>query len=103
MFRLVMNPKMKKSAVTVMNGTRYPGDARADDSFGCAAIEDSSPLPQNYRPVRAFSCVPKQACLRDSFRRLPPIHFHWLRNPAYFNHTTLYGKPCDGEGIAKIA
>jgi len=25
MFRLVMNPKMKYSTVTVMNGTRYPG------------------------------------------------------------------------------
>jgi hypothetical protein len=33
MFRVVMNPKMKNSAVTMMNGTRYPGDVRAADCF----------------------------------------------------------------------
>jgi hypothetical protein len=29
---------MKKSAVTVMNGTRYPGEVSADDCFVCVAI-----------------------------------------------------------------
>ena len=46
MFRLVINPKMKNSAVTVINGTRYPGDVNAVDCFDCAVIENCSPLPQ---------------------------------------------------------
>jgi len=29
----VINPKMKNSAVTVMNGARYPGEVRAVDCF----------------------------------------------------------------------
>jgi len=33
MFRVVINPKMKNSAVTMMNGTRYPGDVRAAGCF----------------------------------------------------------------------
>src|ERR1700749_3143369 len=45
MFRLVMKPKMKNSAVTVMNGRRYPGDVSADDCFVCVAIVSLSPLP----------------------------------------------------------
>jgi hypothetical protein len=46
MFRLVMNPKMKNSAVTVMNGTRYPGDVRAADFLVSAAIKRDSPFLQ---------------------------------------------------------
>jgi hypothetical protein len=34
----VINPKMKNSAVTVINGIRYPGDVRAADFLFCAAI-----------------------------------------------------------------
>ncbi len=33
MFRVVINPKMKNSAVTMMKGTKYPGDVRAADCF----------------------------------------------------------------------
>jgi small nuclear ribonucleoprotein (snRNP)-like protein len=46
MFRLVINPKMKKSAVTITNGTKYPGDVNAVDCFVSAAIEDLSPFPE---------------------------------------------------------
>jgi hypothetical protein len=46
MFRLVINPKMKNSAVTVMNGTRYPGDVRAAGRVDRVVIRDDSPLPQ---------------------------------------------------------
>src|ERR1019366_6480647 len=57
MFRLVMNPKMKNSAVTVTNGIKYPGDGRAADCFPCVAIDGFSPLPRKKcfrlrRPVR---------------------------------------------------
>jgi small nuclear ribonucleoprotein (snRNP)-like protein len=46
MFRLVMNPKMKKSAVTITNGRKYPGDVNAVDCFVSVAIENSSPFPE---------------------------------------------------------
>jgi hypothetical protein len=45
MFRVVMNPKMKNSAVTVINGMRYPGEVRGADDLDCAAINGCSPLP----------------------------------------------------------
>src|ERR1035437_2205118 len=39
MFRLVINPKMKNSAVTVINGITNPGEVRAADCLVCVAIE----------------------------------------------------------------
>src|ERR1035437_2382044 len=48
MFRLVMNPKMKNSAVTVINGTRYPGDVKAAVCLEGAAIRGRSPLSQKF-------------------------------------------------------
>ena len=39
MFSVVMKPKMKNSAVTVMNGTRYPGDVRAVDGLDCVVTK----------------------------------------------------------------
>src|ERR1035437_164017 len=48
MFRLVMNPKMKNSAVTVINGTRYPGDVKAAVCLAGAAIRGRSPLSQKF-------------------------------------------------------
>jgi hypothetical protein len=44
MFRVVMNPKMKNSAVTVINGTRYPGDVKAAVCLEGAAIRGRSPF-----------------------------------------------------------
>jgi hypothetical protein len=38
MFRLVMNPKMKNRAVTMMNGTKYPGEVRAAGFVELVAI-----------------------------------------------------------------
>ncbi len=52
MFRLVMNPKMKNSAVTVMNGTRYPGEVSADDCFVSVAMSVPRFL-KKLSPVRA--------------------------------------------------
>ena len=56
MFRLVMNPKMKNSAVTVINGTRYPGDVSAADWFGLCCHRWFAPrFLKKFRPVRALS------------------------------------------------
>jgi hypothetical protein len=62
---------MKKSAATIMNGTKYPGDVNAVDCFVSAAIEDWSPLPENVLPgeglVARFALQALHGCLPAGF------------------------------------
>jgi hypothetical protein len=94
MFRLVMNPKMKNSAVTVINGKRYPGDVRAADCFCCVAIEGFSPLPQKIlaRFGRFPASWPKDRSQDD--RRYTLVGLPWPRNPGFFAaHNTIRKTP----------
>jgi hypothetical protein len=53
-----MNPKMKNSAVTVMNGMRYPGDVSAADCLDSAAIEGFPRFLKYMSPGRpAIDCT----------------------------------------------
>src|ERR1700722_4442799 len=48
---------MKNSAVTIMNGTRYPGDVSADDGFVSVAMSAPRFL-KKLSPVRALPGAP---------------------------------------------
>jgi hypothetical protein len=53
-----MNPKMKNSAVTVMNGTRYPGEVSAADGVDRVVIGGYSPLPESVLPGKVIFVAP---------------------------------------------
>src|SRR5580658_5440086 len=108
MFRLVMNPKMKNSAVTVINGTRYPGDVSADDCFVCVAILRLIPASsKELGPVRPrFHIrfrIPAPHCSQDGRPNSPPVGLPSLRSPGFWLHTTLYAKPHTGEVARSLA
>src|ERR1035438_8769080 len=90
-FRLVMNPKMKNSAVTVINGTRYPGDVSAADCFLSVAIEGCSPLSQeSFALVRAFACVLATEHSQDRRQYSPSVGLPSLRNPGVCPGSVLW-------------
>src|ERR1035437_6929557 len=79
MFRLVINPKMKNSAVTVINGITNPGEVRAADCLVCVAIEGLLRFLFNVlSPVRIFFLRSGQ---RPNPERpiLSPIHLRFNR------------------------
>src|SRR5580704_8914212 len=107
MFRLVMKPKMKNSAVTVINGTRYPGDVSADDCLVCVAISCLIPASSSWLArSRCKSTHRKHLRSQDSRPNLMPACFAPTRNPAqgctqHYTENPVPGKWADRARVLK--